>query len=377
MMIKLSPLAAACLAAALAVPAAYADAPQYTITDLGVVAGGTASQGFGISPDGSIAVGRSLGSPAPAYTWTAGTGMVALPNLSGRNFAQANDVNASGVVVGTSTTTSFGSGALPVLWQNGAIVALPMGSETVGRAEAVNASGLVAGSVGGGISQRGALFTTGGMSVITATTANGTFMNTAFGINDAGLVVGTGIDPTNAALTVGLLYNTVTGVMTNLGALPGQNSAIPFDISESGYVVGNSSINGGSGSVPFIWSAAGGMVAVPLPAGTSQGSLRGVNDSGWAVGIASSAFAVPFLYDGTNSYTIESLLPAGSGWTFNNTSNAAYAITNSGVIVGTSVINGLTHAFVMTPVPEPGTWALMLAGLAVTGAASLRRRRNH
>lgn len=368
--------AAASAVMILAAAPAWAALPQYTIIDLGVVTGTTSSQGIGVSPDGSQVVGRALGSTAPAFVWSAATGMVGLPNLAGRNFAVANDISAGGLIVGTSMTTAFGSGALPVAWQDGVLTALPLpAGQTVGRAEAVNAAGVAAGSVGGGIAQRGALFTLEGATTITAVTANGSWMTSAFGINDAGLAVGNGVDPNNAAVNVGLVYDSATGTMTSIGALPGANGALAFDISESGWVVGSSMLNQGSG-MPFIWSAPTGMLAVPLPAGTSQGSLRGVNDAGWAVGTASSAYAVPFVYDGNTTVTIDSLVPAGSGWNFATTTSAsAMAITNDGVIIGTATYGGQIHAYALMPVPEPATWATMGLGLLLTGAAARRAAR--
>jgi len=91
--------------------------PQYTIYDIGVVqVGDTASQGFGVSPNG-IAVGRSFrpsNGGAQAFSWTVGGGLVGLPNLAGRNFAVSNGANDNGIVVGTAATTSFGSGRLPI-----------------------------------------------------------------------------------------------------------------------------------------------------------------------------------------------------------------------------------------------------------------------
>jgi hypothetical protein len=370
-------IACGLLAAALA-PAAHADAPSYTIVDLGVVGNGTASQAMGASPDGRIVVGRTLGSQGLAYTWTTGTGMVALPNLAGRNFAVANDANNAGLAVGTSATTAFGSSPLPVMWNNGTVTALTMpAGYTVGQANSVNASGVIAGAVGSGVGQRGALYVGGVGSVITATTANGSFMTVAFGINDAGLVVGTGIDPNNAAVNVGMVYDSVTGVMSSVGALPGGNGALNFAVSNSGYVVGSSMLNQGAGS-SFIWSAGGGMVPIALPPATSQGSARGVNSAGWVVGTAGGAFAVPYLYADGTTYALQSLLAPGSGWDLStNTSSSAMAVAEDGSIVGTAVFNGLTHAYQMSlvsSVPEPGTWALMLLGLGVAVGASRRSR---
>jgi len=371
---------AALAAGALIATAAQADAPSYSIVDLGVLGSGTAAQANGISPDGRIIVGRSIGTQYAAYTWTAQGGMVGLPNLSGRNFAVAYDVNDTGLAVGTSSTTAFGSSPLPVMWNNGAISALTMPAGfTAGQAYGVNAAGVVAGAVGGGVSQRGALFVNGVGSVISATTANGSFMTVAFGINDAGLVVGSGIDPGNAAVNVGLVYDSVTGVMTTVGALPGANGALNFGVSNSGYVVGSSMQNQGSGQ-SFIWSAAGGINGIGLPPATSQGNARGVNDAGWAVGTAGGQFAVPYLYADGTTYALQSLLAAGSGWDLSaNTSSSAMAISNDGTIVGTALHNGLTHAYAMrltSPVPEPGSWALMLAGLGL-GIAVANHRQRH
>jgi hypothetical protein len=92
-------------------------------------------------------------------------------------------------------------------------------------------------------------------------------------------------------------------------------------------------------------------VPIPLAAGTSQGSARAVNSAGWVVGQDSSAFSIPFLYDGTTTYRLADLIPAGSGWDLStNTSSSALGISDSNVIVGTGVHNGDTHAYAMVPV---------------------------
>ena len=180
------------------------------------------------------------------------------------------------------------------------------------------------------------------------------FFVTAFGINDSGRIVGQGIDPNNAARNIGIVYDIGDNNAFEVGALPGFNGALAFGVSNTGYVVGSSMLNQGSG-MPFIWSDQGGMVAIPLATGTSQGSARAVNSAGWVVGNDSSAFSIPFLYDGTNTYRLADLIPPNSGWDLSmNTSSSADGISEDDVIVGTGVHNGETHAYAMVPVaPSP------------------------
>jgi hypothetical protein len=324
--------------------------PQYQIFDIGVVqTGDTASQGFGISPGGT-AVGRSVRSGgAQAFTWR---GFIAgLPNIAGRPFCVANGANNNGIVAGTCANTLFGTARLPVIWQNGSVsqLTLPAG-ETLGDANDVNAAGVAVGSAGSGSLQRGVMYSGGNAIVITQTTSNGSFFLTAFGINDSNRIVGQGIDPTNAARNVGIVYDFGSNTAFEVGALPGANGALAFGVSNAGHVVGSSMMNQGSGQ-PFIWTQSGGMAAIPLPAGTTQGSARAVNFAGWVVGTGSGQFAVPFLYDGMSTYRLADLIPADSGWDLSmNTSSSALGISDSHVIVGTGIYNGQTHAYVMAPV---------------------------
>lgn len=348
-------------------------AVQYQIYDIGIVNTADAgSQAFRVSDNG-IATGRSLGNPSTAYKYTVAGGRVALPNLASpvRNFAVGNGVNEAGTVVGTGATTTFGSSPLPLIWKNGTVAQLPLpAGQTIGRANDINDSEIAVGSVNSGVSEAPVIYAGGVGTLITTAAPNGSLMRTAFSINDASLIAGQGIDPANAARNVGLVYDMGSNTMTDIGSLPGLNGALAFDVSNAGHVVGSAMLNQGSGT-PFIWTKNTGMVAVPLPAGTSQGSLRGVNSAGWAVGTASSAFAIPFLYDGTQSVSIQSLVPVGSGWDLStNTSSSAMGISEDGIIVGTGVHNGATRAYMLVPVvPEP------TSALAVAATAWLARRR--
>ena len=214
----------------LAVAAARATTPQYQIYDIGVIdVGDTASQGEGVSRAG-IAVGQSVRTGgSQAFTWTLKGGLVPLPNLSSRSFAVSNSANDKGSVVGTAATTFFGTDRLPVIWQNGVVSQLPLPpGETLGDANSVNASAVAVGSVDAGSLQRGVIYSGGSATIITQTTANGSYFLTAFGINDSGRVVGQGIDPTNAARNVGIVYDIGQSTAFEVGALPGLNGALAF-----------------------------------------------------------------------------------------------------------------------------------------------------
>ncbi len=62
---------------------------------------------------------------------------------------------------------------------------------------------------------------------------------------------------------MGIVYDIGESMAFEVGALPGLNGALAFGVSNTGYVVGSSMLNQGSG-LPFIWSDQGGMVAIPL-----------------------------------------------------------------------------------------------------------------
>ena len=162
---------------------------------------------------------------------------------------------------------------------------------------------IAVGSVDAGSFQQAVIYNGATGTVISQTTSNGSFFTTAFGINDSGRVAGIGIDPGNAARNVPMVYDIGAGSAIDIGALPGFNGGIPFAIGNGGHVVGASMLNQGSG-LPFIWTPGGGMVAIPLPVGTTQGSARGVNTTGWT---ESSRFVIP--------KTATTRKPSGRIWT--------------------------------------------------------------
>jgi len=343
---------ASCLA--LTTPIVDAGTPAYDIVDLGVIdAGDSGVQGLGVS-DAGVAVGRTLGVSNQGFVWTETGGLVPLRNLPGKPFGGANASNDVGQQVGTAADTFFGSGAVPIIWNNGVVAALPfIQGENVGRANDINDDGLAVGSNGGGIAEVGVYYENGTATAITTTTTGGSTMTTAFGVNNSGLIVGNGIDPLNPARNVGLVYDLDRDTMIEVGALPGDNGALAFGVSNAGHVCGSSSFNQSSG-MPYVWTEADGMTAIPLPVGATSGSARDVNVDGLVVGNAGGTFAVPWVYDGAQTHRIQDLIDPASAWDLSmNTSSSAVGISDSGIIVGTGVLNGEVRAYALLPAGVP------------------------
>ncbi len=341
--------------------------PQYDIISLGQP-GELASSGQGVSDSGNFAAGFTVITEDDALIWSGVGGTAVLPDLPTRPYSEARSVNDAGTIVGIGATTFFGADAPPldVEERYRRRSATPRGPNG-GRAYSVNNSELAVGSVGGGSSERAATFTESAGTQLTATMPDGGILMTAYGVNQAGRIVGQALDPNNAAVTRAFYLDPGDTSATDIQALPGQNSAIAFAVSNNGLIAGSSSINGGVDATPFLWSESGGITPVPLPAGTSTGSARGVNANGWVVGTGAGLFAVPFLFDGTNTYRLQDLIPAASGWDLaTGTSNGAFGIANDGTIVGRGSLNGEITGFVLRLVPEPnGLWLVVIALLLV------------
>lgn len=372
------------LAAALTAGLASMSAPvhagtlSYKIIDLGAVSSTDWSEANAISANGKFIAGRSLGDTGQATLWS-NNKITALPNLNNRQFASAYSINDQGVAVGFSTASALGEDPRPIMWSNGTGKALALqAGESIGRAFGINNDGTIVGSVGGGGKGRATIWKNGVASYIDAKLADGTYMEKAFGINDAGLVVGVGINASDPLTTVGLVYDSVKGIMTSVGFLPGGNSALAFGLSNSGFVVG-SGISQQGDERAFLWSATGGMVDIPLGKGMDLATAYAVNDAGWVVGSGGGDYSVPFLYRDGKTYRLQDLIGRNSGWDLStNTYGFAAGISKDGTIVGSGLYNGNVHAFRMvlntiSAVPEPSTWAMMIVGVMMVGGAMRRR----
>lgn len=194
-------------------------------------------------------------------------------------------------------------------------------------------------------------------------------------INESGQVVG-GARFDNETATRAVLYS--NGQVLDLGTLAGGSNSYARDLNDYGVVVGSSDV-GTAQAVhghSFIWRD-GVMQAIGSLA--MENSAQAVNNHGDVVGTFATGGSGldsrhSYLFRDGVQYDLQTLLAGGGGWRITDVVD----INDSGQIAGQACdAAGRCFAALLVPVPEPGSWGMLLAGLAVVGAVrlgGLRRR---
>ena len=315
---------------------------EYYITDLGTLGADPESKAYAINDYGQV-VGYSGVVQGPeegrrAFLWDSTSGMQNLSTLGG-NHSEAYGINNTGQVVGRSTLLSGEGDVRGFLWENGSMSDLGTLGEGWTEAHGINNLGQVVGySV---LSSSVAAFSweNGSMSKLESLTDN----SRGYAINEEGQIVG-------YADSIAFMWE--DGTVTSLGTLGG-NYSFAWDISNSGWVVGESGVSG-SPSHAFLWIDG---VMTDMGGGIAEA----INDIGQVVG----SFG---LWEDDTVTPLVDLLIENPGWYDLH----GLDINNSGQIVGSgNVVNGDVHAFLMTPIPEPATILLLSIGVF------LLRKRQH
>jgi len=281
-----------------------------------------------------------------------GGSMTDLGTLFG-SWSQAYAINDQGQVVGGSDGRAFlySGGKMNNLGMLGTIDSCAYGINNIGQV--VGFTSIPGGAYHGFIKGSGPMTDLG-----TWGTGSG-----ANAINNSGQVVGGYITASGAYGA----YLCSGGIMSDLPGAFGGRDTFATAINESGQVVGYASTPIGTQHA-FLYGGGSMIDLGVLDGGFSR--AYDLNNRGQVVGEATSGASWhATLFDGQITIDLNSLISQDSGWTLNHASG----INDSGEIVGWGTDPlGRTEAFLLTPVPEPGTLSMIALG---TGAFLARRRR--
>jgi uncharacterized membrane protein len=392
-------------------------APVYVLTDLGTLPGGTNSRAFGIN-DLNEVVGYSdiAGGAHIATAWVAGV-PTNLGVLAGDTASEARAVNNSGLIVGFSTNStgtadkavSFSIGGSPANLNVIAGITQPTGAPalTQSRAESISPTGEIVGHVySDGAFDSSANFPAGvrgfyrnaaGTSVtrldpVTGTTFYPADAALSYGINASSQVFGQTDDGTGpAAQFRGSRWSAPTGASSTPTTYPVSATGNPaltqylgFNGNNANRMVGSATSLDGSVSQAFASD------------GTTTTLLNNLGTGGRGVANAINNVAINVLVGGTDTDTSAGGSEHAAAWNWSGatpdvapidlngrlvanpegmTLVEALSINDAGFIVGYGIVGGAEHAFLLAPVPEPGTMSLLGLGLGGLGVRTYRRRR--
>lgn len=349
------PIVTMCLTA-LSVPAVFAQ--TYIFQDLGTLGGGF-SFANAVNGRGEV-VGwaqNSRGLTEPFY-YRNGS-MIGL-GILGFSQGQAVDLNNRSEIL---ITAPIGSRMRSYLVQGGSVIDLGTLGGLATVANAMNDNGqIVGGSAASNNTFQAFLYSDGKMQALTLSQPGG-FTRMANDINNRGDIVGYF---SGTAGTQG--YVITSGDFKEIPKLP-RGSSVAAKINDQGMVLGYGVTDDGFHS--FLWDGDGIKEIGTL--GGRETFATGINNLGQVVGRSQIEPVGPwhgFLYQDGTMFDLNDVTLDHAGWTILN----ATAINDLGQIVGLATSqDGLSHAVLLIPVPEPSV--ITLLGLSLPILVVLGRMR--
>jgi probable HAF family extracellular repeat protein len=350
-------------------------AVEYSITDLG-----WGKIPLAINNHGQVAgLVYVRGVNHHAFRTDATGALIDLGTLGGVDSA-AEDLNDAGQTAGWSLTPSGANRPLAIRTErDGAIANLATSGGAASRAYAINNTGQIVGRSGPLLivesDPAGRAFRTDAAGIPRDLGTLGGAYSAARDINASGQVAGhaeTSDVVPGGYRTVHVFRTDAAGVMSDLGTLGGSWGE-GRAINDAGQVAGTADTPFDADYHAFRTTPSGAMADLGTLGGLfSRG--YGINGGGVVVGdsLLPGDFTNwrAFVYrDVEGMVDLNTLIPPDSGWSLQQ----AVDVNDLGQIVGSGLIGGEVHGFVLTPVPEPAWSAYLLAGLC--GALFLRRAR--
>ena len=355
--------------AALAAPAQF-----YHVVDLSASSGWSDVHAMGVNDSGQVTgYGYNPAGDRRAFLSAPGGGALKdLGTVSGAIQTAGLAVNSSGQVAGSDGPALAGANENAFLSDaNGGTLhnVAPFPDKVQGGAYAVNDAGQATGSaiINGMSTQAFLTNTSGGFRRLG--TIIGYNYSYGLGVNASGQVAGYAKDRYSIKGDVAFISAANGGELRPLGTLGG-DASYATGLNDLGQVAGYSTTTRFGYRHAFLSAPDGGAL---LDLGTLGGlgsQSKAVNAAGQVVGFSDRAAGAggAFLYDAVHGMRDLNLMldSSGAGWGL----SVANSISNSGYIVGDGSLNGVSHSFLLMPVPEPAPFA----GLALVALAVLRRR---
>lgn len=349
--------------------ASAAHAQFYSVTDLtALVANSEGGSASGINANGAVVGNYSVGGVTQGFVYQGG-----VIQAVGPAGALPSKINLSGQIVGNIYDFSQPVPTQGYLLNGGTFTNLSMqpGAQKGTYAADINNSGLVSGGVYTQANLSGVHYLAGlynGTSWTTIGTLKGDTDSAAAAMNNLGEVVGY-----SATISTqrGFIYS--GGVMSQLESLIPQGAATPSAINDAGMVAGSAEVSTG-GQHAVYWE--GGTIHDLGTLGGTGSIANGINLAGDIVGdadILAGNQGHAFIDRAGVMLDLNSLLVGPSGFSY---LQEAFAINDAGMIVGDGVMaDGSVHAFLLSPVPEPSQWAMLLVSIPLVGVVATRRRK--
>jgi probable HAF family extracellular repeat protein len=325
---------------------ALTPAQTFAITDLGALPGVCCSGANAINAKGNV-----VGASTDAFFWGQTHGIQDLGTLPGGGYSSATAINFFGEVAGLSGTADGNEHAVLITLHHPVQDLGVLPKATSSDAYGLNDFGVVVGDSSSSSGFDHAFLWTTFSRMLDLGTLPGGSISRATAVNDVEAVVGySTINKNTQTHTYHAFLWIPFGGFVDLGTLPGDDNSYAYAVNQFEHMAGESLLSTAGNDRAVLWDGPSSIQDLGLLPGGTISVASALNDSDVVVGFAdyggSEGAIHAFIWTGARGMEdLNNLIPANSGWTLLE----ATGINVRGQIVGTGMIQGDEHAFLLTP----------------------------